>query len=252
MALQTDYLSIPARNLVPLLRNLVSADTSAEWARKQLLNWDFKLEKTSITATLFDAWERQLRVQFEQLLVPEKARSLITIPTHRIVEYLLLPDGKFGATDPVRARNDFMLQALRVAMQNLETKFQGIPRSRWQYGQERYKHVELRHLLSNSVNPEIRKQLNHGPLPRGGSGNTPCSTGSAFNQISGASFRFIADTENWDHCVGINTPGQSGNPEHPHYRNLFELWANDQYFPLFFSRKKIESVQYGTLNLAPR
>ncbi len=252
MSLQTDYLSIPARNLVPLLRNLVSADTSAEWARKQLLNWDFKLEKTSITATLFDAWERQLRVQFEQLLVPEKARSLITIPTHRIVEYLLLPDGKFGAKDPVRARNDFMLQALSTAMRNLETKFQGIPRSRWQYGQELYKHVELRHLLSNSVNPEIRKQLNHGPLPRGGSGNTPCSTGSAFNQISGASFRFIADTENWDHCVGINTPGQSGNPAHPHYRNLFELWANDQYFPLFFSRKKIESVQYGKLDLAPR
>lgn len=252
MSLQTDYLSIPARNLVPLLQNLVNADTSAEWARKQLLNWDFKLEKTSITATLFDAWERQLRVQFEQLLVPEKARGLITIPTHRIVEYLLLPDGKFGATDPVRARNDFMIQALSTAMRNLEIKFKGMPRSRWQYGQELYKHVALRHSLSNAVASEIRKQLDHGPLPRGGSGNTPCSTGSAFNQISGASFRFIADTENWDHCVGINTPGQSGNPAHPHYRNLFELWANDQYFPLFFSRKKIESVQYGKLNLAPR
>jgi penicillin amidase len=40
----------------------------------------------------------------------------------------------------------------------------------------------------------------------------------------------------------INTPGQSGNPDSPYYRNLFETWANDQYFPAYYSKEKIKSV----------
>jgi penicillin G amidase len=250
MALQTDYLSIPARNLVPLLRNLVSTDTSAEWARKALLQWDYQLEKNSIAATLYDAWERQMKAQFEQMLMPEKARSLITLQPYRMVEFLLLPDGKFGA-NPTLERNNFMLKALSAAMRSLETRFLGMPRSQWQYGQALYKHVLIRHPLSNAVNPELRQKLDHGPLPRGGSGMTVGATGGTYNQLSGASFRFMVDTGNWDYCLGTNTPGQSGNPEHPHYRNLFEMWANDQYFPLFYSRKKIESVKYATMSLKP-
>ena len=248
--LQTDYLSIPARNLVPLLRNLVSADTSAEWARRMLLQWDFQLEKNAVAATLYDAWERQLRSQFEQMLLPTNVRTLVNIQTYRLVEFLLLPDGKFG-TDPTRGRNDFVLQALSTAMQNLTTRFQGTPRSQWVYGQEKYKHVLLRHPLSSAVNPELRKKLDHGPLPRGGNAQTVGATAAGYNQTHGATFRLVVDTGNWDHCLATNSPGQSGNPDHPHYRNLFEMWANDQYFPLFYSKGKIESVKYGQLNLVP-
>jgi len=96
--------------------------------------------------------------------------------------------------------------------------------------------------LSNAVKADLRKQLNVGPLPRGGSSYTVNNTSSNDNQSHGATFRIIVDTENWDHCLGTNAPGQNGNPEHPHYRNLFEIWANDQFFPLFFSKGKIEGV----------
>ena len=51
--------------------------------------------------------------------------------------------------------------------------------------------------------------------------------------------------------VGINTPGQSGDPDSPHYRDLFELWARGQYFPLAYSRAKVESVRESTTRLAP-
>ncbi len=37
----------------------------------------------------------------------------------------------------------------------------------------------------------------------------------------------------------INTPGQSADPQSKYYKNLFELWANDQYFPAYFSKEKI-------------
>lgn len=250
MNLQTDYLSIPARNLVPLLRNLPCADTSAEWARQQLLQWDFQLEKNSIAATLYDAWERELRSQLEKILLPEKARTLVTIQTYRILEFLMLPDGKFGP-NPVQDRNALLTKALSAAMRNLETRLAGQTRSQWQYGQEKYKHVLIRHPLSSAAAPELRKKLDHGPLPRGGSAQTVGATSGTYNQTHGASFRLMVDTGNWDHCLATNTPGQSGNPDHPHYRNLFEMWANDQYFPLFYSKGKIESVQFNKLKLMP-
>ncbi|HYA17880.1 MAG TPA: penicillin acylase family protein, partial [Bryobacteraceae bacterium] len=57
--------------------------------------------------------------------------------------------------------------------------------------------------------------------------------------------------ENWDNSVGLNTPGQSGDVNSPHYRDLYPLWARGQYFPVLFSRDKVESVTERTLKLEP-
>ena len=44
----------------------------------------------------------------------------------------------------------------------------------------------------------------------------------------------------WDKTMFTNTPGQSGDSRSEFYKNLFELWANDTHFPVYFSREKIE------------
>ncbi len=75
----------------------------------------------------------------------------------------------------------------------------------------------------------------------GGDSYTLNNTGGD-NQTSGASFRIIVDTGGWDRAVGSNTPGHSGDPDSPFYDNLFELWANDRLFPVFYSRERVESV----------
>ena len=99
---------------------------------------------------------------------------------------------------------------------------------------------------------DLRRRLDVGPLPRGGYGGTVHNTGRGDNQTSGASFMLIADTANWDNSVGLNNPGQSGDPDSPHYRDLFELWGRNRYFPVFYSREKIDSVTESTLTLQPR
>jgi len=63
--------------------------------------------------------------------------------------------------------------------------------------------------------------------------------------------KMIADLENWDHSVGMNNPGQSGDPQSPHYKDLFELWARGKYFPVFYSRPQIESVTEKKETLQP-
>jgi penicillin amidase len=56
----------------------------------------------------------------------------------------------------------------------------------------------------------------------------------------GASFREILDVSNWDNSLAINVPGQSGQPESPHYGDLLQLWADGEYFPLLYSREAVD------------
>lgn len=249
--LQTDYLSIPARTLVPLLKNLKITDNEkAEDARQLLLNWNFQLDKSSIPAAIYAAWEGRLYSNVRDLTATEKERGLLTFQTKRIIDWLLLPDGRFGK-DPVKGRNELVLKSLREAIYNLDKKL-GTDRTKWQYGQLDYKHVLIKHQLSNAVKDDVRKKLDVGPAPRGGNGHTVNATGGGDNQTHGASFRIIMDLVNWDHALGTNTPGQSGNPDNPNYRNLFDIWVNDQYFPVFYTRPKVESVKAETIILNPK
>ena len=74
---------------------------------------------------------------------------------------------------------------------------------------------------------------------------------SDYRQNTGASYRQVIDLGDWDNSLAINSPGQSGDPNSPHYKDLFPLWADGKYFPLFYSRGKIESVTEEVLLLQP-
>ncbi len=250
MKLQHDELSIAARSLVPMLKELSFADSAVEKARALLLSWDFVMDKNSVAAGIHAAWERRLVESLRGLFVPAEVRTAIgPLNLKRVIDWILAPDGRFGA-DPIAGRDALLTRSLVQAVSDLSARL-GPDMSRWQYGQEKYKHVLIRHSLSAVVKPEIRQRLDVGPLPRGGYATTVNAAGAGDNQTAGASFRIIADTENWDNSVGTNTPGQSGNPDSPHYRDLFDLWAKGRYFPVFFSRAKVESAAEEKLQLEP-
>ena len=65
--LQHDYLSIPARSLVPMLKDLEADNARVERARQRLLNWDFVLDKNSVEAGIYVAFERRLLDNIELL-----------------------------------------------------------------------------------------------------------------------------------------------------------------------------------------
>jgi penicillin amidase len=121
--------------------------------------------------------------------------------------------------------------------------------SQWQYGQKKNKRTELIHALADAVNDSIAKQLILGPLPRGGNGYTPGSTSNDYRQRTGATFRLIVNTGDWDAALGTNSPGQSGDPNSPFYDNLFGPWAKDEFFPIYFSKTKIDSVAVSRITL---
>lgn len=247
--LQTDYLSIPARTLVPMLTG-ISFDGKAATAKEQIMDWNYSLDPNSVSAAIYVAWENQLRSLSDSRFVPEKAKGIVSgIQMKRIIDWVIEPDEKFGS-DPILGRNQFLSDAFINAISDLEKNL-GLNIDNWQYGQEKNKHTYMEHALSNAVNEKTRTKLDLGPLPRGGNAYTPGSTGGNLRQSSGASFRMIVNTGDWDAAIGTNGPGQSGNPDSPFYDNLFEPWAKDQYFPVYYSRSKIDSVAANTTMLIP-
>ena len=250
MNYQHDELSIPARNLVQLLREIELPEARTRIAAEVLLDWDFVIDKRSVAGAIYVSFERHLLENLRKLLVPERVRTILPgLNKKRVIDWLVAPDGRFGE-NPIRGRNAILAKSLKEAVTTL-TKKLGPNMTKWQYGQEALKHIFIQHALSAAANDDIRAKLNVGPAPRGGYGSTLNNTGNNDNQTSGASFRIIADTANWDNTIATSAPGQSGDPDSPHYRDLFELFVTHQYFPLFFSRAKIESVTESRLLLAP-
>lgn len=250
--LQNDDLSIPARALVPLLKDLSLQTAASARARDVLATWDFVMDKGSVPAGIHAMWQRRLMANLRELMVPEGARAVLgqgAISLKRAIDWLYAPDGRFGA-DPIAARDLLVARSLDEAVAELTKRFGG-DMAKWQWGQEAYHHALIRHPLSPAVNDATRATLNAGPAPRGGDGTTVSATGSGDNQTSGGSFKLIADTEDWDNSVGLNTPGQSGDPDSKFYRNLFDLWSKGRYFPVAYSRKKVESVTDSVTELAP-
>jgi penicillin amidase len=167
-----------------------------------------------------------------------------------MVDWLITPRADFGP-DPIKTRNELLITGLAEALQVLSKRL-GNDMAQWQYGQINNKHITLTHALSDWVGEDLRAKINLGPVPRGGYGETVNNTGNSLNQEHGASFRIVVDTQDWDKALGINSPGQSGNPDDPHYRDLFALWAKDGYFPVYFSKEKVKAAAERTLTLKPQ
>ena len=250
--LQNDDLSVVARALTPLLRDVTLTSPASARARDLLTTWDFVLDKDSVAAGVYAMWQRRILANTREVVIPAALRTSLGGnfgSTKKIIDWLQSPDGRFGA-NPIAGRDALVIKSMDEAVAELTKRF-GPDMQAWKYGQETYHHALIRHPLSDAVNAATRAKLMVGPLPRGGDGMTVSATGNADNQGSGGSLKIIADTEDWDNSVGLNTPGQSGDPDNPHYRDLFQLWAKGQYFPVAYSRKKVDSVTESVTRLSP-
>jgi len=75
--------------------------------------------------------------------------------------------------------------------------------------------------------------------------------GTGAVMADGASYREIMDTADWDRSVVTNVPGQSGQPESEFYGNLLPLWDKGEYFPMLYSRAKVDQNTSHKLMLKP-
>ncbi len=248
MQLQADYLSLPARSLVPLLADVQSKDSLTEYLRNQLLSWNLMVEKNSVEAAVYVAWEKKLVANLRQRVIPTEGQKFLrSIPLRNVIAWLTTTTGPLKSPKEKQA---LMLTSFEQAINDLKTLVGRDPKA-WVYGQQKIHHILIKHPMSNAVDEATRAKLEVGPLPRSGYGATPGMTSNSNNQSSGASFRIVADLSDWDKTMFTNSPGQSGDPRSKYYRNLFRAWAEDRHFPVYFSRDLVNKATQEKLTLLP-
>jgi penicillin amidase len=230
------------------LRDLQIQTPAARQAALRLLRWDNVLDKDSVEAGIYEMWQNRLYANITAVVVPKAAPALYPAMS-RMVSWMHAPDGRFGA-DPIAGRNALLAKSMEEAVAELSKRF-GPDMEKWKLGAFHYAHILSP--MTGAIRPDLQEKFDVGNLPRGGDSFTVTATHSYLdgNQVAGGSFKIVVDTENWDNSVGLNTPGQSGDVNDPHYRDLYELWVRGKYFPIFYARSKVESVAEKTFVLTP-
>ena len=225
--LQVDYYSMPSEEIIKLASGNIS--NYIDYFEK-LEKWNNVLDKNSIEAGIYVEWQSQIYFEFINTYVPNSVKKYLDIQIFRIIETIS------NMNESNRAK--FLNKTFNASIDNLKNRY-GEDSKNWIYGQDEYKHVKIYHPLENVVNDSIKGLVELKTYPRGGDGFTPGSTSSNLNQRSGGSFRVVINTKDWDKSFATNSPGQSGDPNSKFYKNLYEDWANDKFFPLLFSKSKV-------------
>jgi len=63
--------------------------------------------------------------------------------------------------------------------------------------------------------------------------------------------RMDLDVGDGDKSMAVNTPGQSGDPFSPYYRDLFPLWSAGGFVPLLYSRQAIDRAAWLVVHVSP-
>ena len=254
MQLQTDDVSPLARRMVALYQGLELPESASEnvgSALEMLQGWDAEMAVDSGAAVIHEILARgQLGRATVAVAVPEAAREIIDEGSiGAVLDLLEEPDERLG-DDPATAKDGILVESLSAAVAEIEELLGDDPQA-WEWG------TLHRALFVPDVAPLLsdtqREEMSVGPLAMAGSGSTPraASYRDDFTVSSGASFRMVLDVGNWDASRTINTPGQSGDPTSPHYRDLAPLWAAGDYVPLLYSRELVEANAKEVISLEP-
>ncbi len=242
--LQHDEYSPAAAGLVPVL--LAAAERAGDGARADvamLKGWDFVMRSEQGAPAIYEAWVGAVQRRLLALLVPpEVVEAAASISEVEVLAGLVMEPGVNFGRRPEYSRDSLVLAALDEAVAAVSREL-GSDVAQWKWGDLHLAH--FRHALVPAFDLE--------PARRGGNGSTVNATSSVvgFQQNAGASFREVIDLADWDNSWATSTPGQSGQPGSAHYGDLLELWRKNEYFPLAYSRARVERETEHVMQLVP-
>jgi penicillin amidase len=248
MALQTDSHSAESMRLIALLRPLASPDPLVGAALALLRNWDGDESVSSAAAAVYEVWVSKHLAQTVAAKLAPRAAKIVAGPGASL-DAVITALEHFG---DAKMRGALLLASLSDAVGEVKARLGPDPNS-WSWG--RLHRATFTPAAAALADPELTAQMSVGPLELPGSASTPRAATyrpDDFAAIAGASVRMVLDTGDWDNSVVVNTPGESGDPFSPHYRDLFPLWAAGDYVPLLFTRAAVEREAETVIDLTPK
>ncbi len=248
-SIQHEQTSLPGLALARLVKTVDMDDPALDPYVKLLAGWDGVLSKDSRAGPLYAVWLQELEDGFYRPHVPPDLRE--TVRTMGGLPMMLAALEKadpawFGVS--ARRERDRLLRTTFTRAVRRTTALLGNDPAQWRWG--KLHTATFRHPLAG-LGAAYAKAFDLGPVERGGDAQTPNNTrhDAKFAQVHGATYRQLFDLADWDRGLATSAPGQSGQPGSPHYGDLLPLWAAGEYFPLAFSRSKVEEVTRHRLRL---
>jgi penicillin amidase len=247
--MQQDCLSLRAEQSLPgVLKALEeSASPVLRESARFLKEWDCRMEKDRIGATLFEAfyvrWVRRvLRERFDNSVV-----GLLSGTTAGLATALLDGDlsGWFHKSDRQNAIRETMTETVEYLVGRL-----GPDMSEWQWG--RLHLMPLRHALSGRGDLGRLLDQQGGPVP--GCAVTVFNTGSGgqLEARMGACYRMLADLGSSPPVLwASDAQSESGHPGSPHYGDQLRPWMRGDYHALMLARPADPSQGENVLTLEP-
>ena len=234
--MQGDTLSIPARELVPVLVRALEAEVAGglashakrslsrqeEQAVLALKNWDFRFDQASVGATVFTVWWNEF---YDLLWSPRFPNQLnfMRPPMLRTIDLVLHePESKWfdnPMTSQHETMNGLAFESFERALTEIEAQTGTSTVEKWKW---------------NKFQPT---QLTHLARFPGLSDTKLVAPGSEFSIFAntghhGPAWKMVVALGDKPQAWGLYPGGQSGDPASPHYDDFFEAWAENKMRPL--------------------
>jgi penicillin amidase len=253
-----DTVSIPAREILPLLLEVAPTDTRQKEALVALEGWDGDLAPDSVPACVYQVWCKHIA---REILLPRLGQDLFdhfhgrrqwtnSFQYQVLPALLRFPSARWFGADGTEGRDELLLRALGGAVDEL-TAALGEDTSAWRWGALH----KARFVHQLAMIPDLAELFTVGVIDIGGDEQTILQSmwepGLGYDAEVIPSWRHIIDLSDIEASVGVHTTGQSGHPGSPHFRDHLPMWSKGEYHPLPFGREAVEAVATHTLALRP-
>lgn len=247
--IHADNLSIPAQTYKKLLAKIEGKGEKCLWAQNLLINWDCKMEASSIAPTVYSMFRLKLHEKVFSHLLGKLYRfsyesSGRGAPVHlmqlgsRLVtaaqnnDTSMLPSGHSWAS--------ILRVALELSVFEL-TNTLGQDTSNWEWG--KVHKTNTKHVLSTCF-PGLSGLLDPPSTALGGDGDTPMAASFSalepFTITGSSAARYVFDLGDWNNSAWIVPLGSSGNPGSQHYTDQAKAWGKLRLNEMLYDWGKIK------------
>ena len=225
MDLQFDNTNRKAMNVLPVLLNLLQDDLLSDdeqtW-KNRLKQWDYQHDKSSTSASFFDAWSKQLEYETwadefgigdDQYLWPY---------FNQLDEMICFQPNSTWFDNKTTPNKETLLNVCKSSFSSTVEQFSSIDSiaQQWQF----FQGTDISHIAK---------------IPGFGRMDLPTSGGkdivNAIRKTEGPSWRLVIEMDDKLEPFGIYPGGQSGYPGSYYYDNFVDDWVNEHFYALPFS-----------------
>lgn len=256
MRLQTDTLSLAARDLLPvLLENLDARTEKRRRAAVLLKAWDGYMSREAAAPLVYSAWLAAVnRSLYADELGPLFPRYFGLRP--RVVLHILNTRAAWCndvTTAHTETCREIVSSALDTAISSLEDKHGG-DMNAWRWGDAHkavFSHPLFGRIPVAKLLSDIRIEADGGPYTVSRAQSRVGNSKAPFASVHGPGYRAVYDLSDLANSRFATATGQSGNPLSPLYANTTRNWRDGKYIKIPQTRADAIKETMGITRLTP-